>query len=113
MGRLMGGSLTVITHSGRTSGRRHATPVEYVRDGSRVTILVARPERKQWWRNVRDSGAATLWLDGRERDGSAIVLAPPESTAALAAYVAARPRAAAAASGALAVVVDLSDDVAA
>ena len=110
MRRLLGGSITVIGYRGRVSGRWLATPVEYVRDGSRITILVADADRKQWWRNVRDSGDVTLLLDGRERAGSATVLAPPESDAAMEAYVAVRPRAARATrSGARMVVVDLAD----
>lgn len=109
-GRGLGRSITVITYRGRTSGRVLSTPVEYVRDGSRVTILVACPERKQWWRNVRVDGNVRLLLDGVDRPGRATVIEPSASHDALAGYVAARPRSAsAAAAGALAVVVELID----
>jgi deazaflavin-dependent oxidoreductase (nitroreductase family) len=103
-------STTVITFRGRTSGRLLSTPVEYVRDGSRITILVAAPERKQWWRNVRANGQVRLLIDGGERGGRATVVAPPDATGALARYVAERPRSASAVgAGALAVVVELTD----
>ncbi len=109
-GRGLARSTTVITYRGRTTGRTLSTPVEYVRDGSRVTILVASPERKQWWRNVRAAGEVRLLLDGVERPGLATVLAAPGAADALAGYVAERPRSAkAAGAGALAVVVELND----
>lgn len=109
-GRGMGRSVTVITYRGRATGRTLSTPVEYVRDGSRVTILVANPERKQWWRNVRADGNVRLLLDGVDLAGRATVIEPPAAVAALAGYVAQRPRSArAAAAGALAVVVELID----
>jgi deazaflavin-dependent oxidoreductase (nitroreductase family) len=109
-GRGMGRSVTVITYRGRTTGRTLTTPVEYVRNGSRVTILVANPERKQWWRNVRADGNVRLLLDGTDLPGRAAVIQPPAAVAALAGYVAQRPRSAgAAAAGALAVVVELFD----
>lgn len=109
LGRGMGRSVAVITYRGRTSGRLLATPVEYVRDGSRVTILVAAPEKKQWWRNVQASGDVRLLLEGVEHAGSATVLLSPGSSGPLAAYVAERPRAARAATGAVAVVVEMAD----
>lgn len=103
-------STTVITYRGRTTGRTLSAPVEYVRAGSRVTILVAGPERKQWWRNVRANGEVSLLLDRGERRGRATVLAPPDGIDVLARYVAERPRSAKAVrAGALAVVVELTD----
>lgn len=110
LGRLLGGSLTAIAYRGRSSDRRLVTPVEYVRDGDGVIIPVADPDRKQWWRNVRAAPDVTLLLDGHERTGRATILSAPGSGEVLAAYVAALPCAArAAASSALAVVVDLAD----
>jgi deazaflavin-dependent oxidoreductase (nitroreductase family) len=109
-GRGLGRSVTVITYRGRTTGRTLSTPVEYVRDGSQVTIVVANPDRKQWWRNVRADGRARLLLDGVDRPGRATVIEPPATADALARYVAERPRSAgAAAAGALAVIVELID----
>jgi len=109
-GRGLARSTTVITYRGRTTGRTLSTPVEYVRDGSWITILVASPERKQWWRNVRADGEVRLLLEGVEQPGRATVLSAVEAADTLARYVAERPRSAgAAAAGALAVVVELID----
>lgn len=102
-------TVTIVTYRGRSSGRVLATPVEYVRSGSAVTILVASAERKQWWRNVRENGDIRLWLDGADRGGRASVVLPPDAERALATYVAERPRAARAAASAVAVIVELCD----
>lgn len=108
-GRGLGRTMTIVTYRGRMSGRKLSTPVEYVRSGSQVTIVVASPERKQWWRNVQACGEVSVLLEGSERSGRATVVAPPDAERAVAAYVAERPRAAAVASGAVAVVVELHD----
>lgn len=111
--RLGGGlarSTTVISYRGRTSGRLLSTPVEYVREGSRVSILVAAPERKQWWRNVRANDQVSLLIEGAAWRGRATVVAPPDAARALARYVAERPRSSSAVrAGAFAVIVELTD----
>lgn len=72
-GRLLRGYLTVVTYTGRRSGRVFSTPVAYRRSGSTVTISVAMPERKKWWRNFTDEGGPlSLELDGVDRAGHAV-----------------------------------------
>jgi hypothetical protein len=66
-------NLTVVTYTGRRSGRTFSTPVSYQRDGSTVTIQVSLPERKTWWRNFTgDGGPLSLQLDGADRAGHAV-----------------------------------------
>jgi deazaflavin-dependent oxidoreductase (nitroreductase family) len=69
--RLVSGRLALITVTGRRSGRRYTFPVAYSQDGDRVTIEVGWPERKVWWRNLRDGGEVRLRLRGVEREGHA------------------------------------------
>jgi len=65
--------LTVVTYTGRRSGRTVSTPVGYRRVGSTVTIPVSLPERKTWWRNFTgDGGPLSLHLDGADRTGHAV-----------------------------------------
>jgi hypothetical protein len=72
-GSRMSKNLTVVTYTGRRSGRTISTPVGYRRDGSTVTIPVSWPERKTWWRNFTGDGAPlSLHLDGADRAGHAI-----------------------------------------
>ncbi|WP_275559582.1 hypothetical protein [Streptomyces sp. 5-6(2022)] len=72
-GRWVRGRLTVVTYTGRRSGRGFSTPVAYRRAADGVTIAVALPERKQWWRNFTGEGwPISLDLDGAERSGHAV-----------------------------------------
>ncbi|ASW54538.1 hypothetical protein [Plantactinospora sp. KBS50] len=63
---------TVITYTGRRSGRTFSTPVAYRRAGNTVTIGVQMPDAKNWWRNFLDGGPITLLLDGAHRTGHAV-----------------------------------------
>jgi hypothetical protein len=49
--RLLSRSTALIRFTGRRSGREFVTPVQYVRDGEQIVILVGRPATKSWWRN--------------------------------------------------------------
>jgi deazaflavin-dependent oxidoreductase (nitroreductase family) len=69
--RLLSGRLALITVTGRRSGRAYTIPVAYRREGDLVTIDVGWPERKRWWRNLREPARVTLRLGGVERTGEA------------------------------------------
>ncbi|GHF37449.1 hypothetical protein FHX82_006389 [Amycolatopsis bartoniae] len=65
--------LTVVTYTGRRSGRVFSTPVGFRRSGDTVTIGVRLPGAKSWWRNFTgDGGPLTLELDGADRMGHAV-----------------------------------------
>jgi F420H(2)-dependent quinone reductase len=71
-GRLVEGHMTVITYTGRRSGRTFTTPVAYKRRGDEVTIGVQFPDQKKWWRNfVAGGGPISVRLRGVERNGKA------------------------------------------
>jgi hypothetical protein len=63
--------LTLITVTGRRTGREHTLPVGYRESGERLTIPVLWPERKLWWRNLRDGAPVRLRLRGVDRNGEA------------------------------------------
>jgi hypothetical protein len=72
-GPLIKRHLTIVTYTGRKSGRSFSLPVGYRRAGDIVTIGVQLAERKVWWRNfLGDGGPLSLELDGAERTGHAI-----------------------------------------
>jgi hypothetical protein len=72
-GRALRRHLTVVTYTGRRSGQVFTTPVAYRRSGSTVTIPVAIPERKQWWRNFTGGGGPlSLELAEGQRTGHAV-----------------------------------------
>jgi hypothetical protein len=68
---LASGHLALITITGRRSGRTYTFPVGYERDGDDVTIGIDWPERKRWWRNLREPAPVELRLAGVRRTGVA------------------------------------------
>ncbi|MDA3644790.1 nitroreductase/quinone reductase family protein [Saccharopolyspora indica] len=72
-GRFVRKYFTVITYTGRRSGRTFTTPVGYRRTGDTVRIGVVAPDAKNWWRNFTgEGGPITLHLDEVDRQGHAI-----------------------------------------
>jgi hypothetical protein len=77
--RLVSGRLALITVTGRRSGREFTFPVAYSQEGDRVTIGVEWPERKVWWRNLRDGAPVRMRLRGAERTGHARAQGEPRT----------------------------------
>ncbi len=72
-GRFISGHLTVVTYTGRRSGRTFSTPVAFRRSADTVTIGVQFPDAKVWWRNfLAEGGPISLQLDGIDRTGHAV-----------------------------------------
>lgn len=73
LGSLVSRAITDIRYVGRKSGRTITTPVGYRRSGDRITIAVALPDRKTWWRNFLGAGGPiSIRLDGEYRPGFAV-----------------------------------------
>jgi hypothetical protein len=73
-GRILGKGLTIVTYTGRRSGKRFSVPVGYRRQGD-IVVLQSKygSDTKTWWRNFLGSGReAILWLDGADRAGHAV-----------------------------------------
>jgi len=72
-GSIVSKRLTIVTYTGRRSGRTFSMPVGFARKGETVTIRVMLPEAKKWWRNfVGEGGPLSLELDGVDRAGHAV-----------------------------------------
>lgn len=72
-GGLIRRNITMITYTGRRSGRTFSIPVAYRRSGDEIEIAVNMPDAKTWWRNFLGDGAPlTLRLDGTQRTGHAV-----------------------------------------
>lgn len=73
LGRLVGQGLVVVRYTGRRSGNTFEIPVGYVGRGNTVTINVAAPNGKIWWRNFLGSGGQITLLNfrGADRTGHA------------------------------------------
>ncbi|WP_207632336.1 hypothetical protein [Occultella kanbiaonis] len=72
-GRFTGRWMTIVTYTGRRSGRTFSLPVAYRRTGETLTIAVELPEQKRWWRNFLDEGGPILLhLNGVDEPGHAV-----------------------------------------
>ena len=80
LGRLVGQGLVVIRYTGRRSGKTIEIPVGYRRRGDLVTINVAAPNGKTWWRNFLGAGAELTLLNfhGADRTGHASATRDPK-----------------------------------
>jgi hypothetical protein len=69
-------SVTVVTYTGRRSGRTFSIPVAYRRRGDEnIDIEANLPDAKTWWRNFLGDGAPlSVALDGVERAGHGVAL---------------------------------------
>jgi hypothetical protein len=63
--------LTLISVTGRRTGAQHTFPVGYQETNEALTIPVMWPQRKLWWRNLRDGATVRLRLRGADRTGQA------------------------------------------
>jgi deazaflavin-dependent oxidoreductase (nitroreductase family) len=88
--RLASGSLLLITYRGRRSGHHFTIPVMYAEREGTLTVFVAHPEQKRWWRNLRGGAEVELRLRGRRLRGQAEVV---KDSAAVETYLDRYPRA--------------------
>jgi hypothetical protein len=64
--------IVTISYTGRRSGKSLSTPVLYSKHGDTITIRVASPDSKNWWRNFLNDGAPiTVHLPDATRTGHA------------------------------------------
>lgn len=60
------GRLLVIEHTGRRSGSRYRTPINYTVAGDDLCCVAAFGERTDWYRNLLSAPDTAVWLpDGR------------------------------------------------
>ena len=68
----------LITVTGRKSGRRYTTPVEYLEHAGIVSI-VSRTDRR-WWKNLESKRDVRLRLRGKIRSGVATLYSRDQAT---------------------------------
>ena len=77
---LLSRGLTLITVTGRRTGRRYTIPVGYLEASDAVVVLVGDAPSKTWWRNYIEPGAIEVLLRGLPRSGRAVVVPPDSET---------------------------------
>src|SRR6185295_8838710 len=61
---LLSRGLTLITVTGRRTGRRYTIPVGYLETSDAVVVLVGDAPSKTWWRNYLHPGPIEVRLHG-------------------------------------------------
>jgi deazaflavin-dependent oxidoreductase (nitroreductase family) len=64
---LLSKSFMLITVSGRKSGRKYTTPVNYARDGD--TLWVTSLRQRTWWRNLKGGAPVSVLVARRALKG--------------------------------------------
>ena len=73
---LLSRGLTLITVTGRRTGRRYTIPVGYLEVPDAVVVLVGDAPSKTWWRNYMTPGPIEVRQRGVPRCGRAVVVPP-------------------------------------
>jgi len=76
-GELAGIPVLLLTTTGRRSGRPHTTPLGFVDDGGRLFVAgsnAGSPTHPNWYRNLLVTPSATVEVDGRTVDVTAVEL---------------------------------------
>ncbi|HEX2728740.1 MAG TPA: nitroreductase family deazaflavin-dependent oxidoreductase [Rubrobacteraceae bacterium] len=66
---IMGGSTMLINYTGRKSGQRFTTPVNYTEDGD--TLLIVSSRGHTWWKNLSGGAPVTVRVRGQDLGGLA------------------------------------------
>lgn len=65
LGGWMGTPIALLTTTGRTSGRKHTTPLQPIMDGDNVVFIASNAGHKvhpQWWLNLKANPEATVQI---------------------------------------------------
>ena len=73
--RLLSGKRLVLTFTGRRSGHRYATPVNYLQRGRELLITTD----SSWWRNLDGGAPVQLHLRGRRIQATAEAMRDPDA----------------------------------
>ena len=77
---LLSKSFMLITYTGRKSGQVYTTPVNYVRDGSALTVVSFR--QRTWWKNLRGGAPVTVRVQGQDFKATGDVVEDDDGVAA-------------------------------
>jgi deazaflavin-dependent oxidoreductase (nitroreductase family) len=74
-------TLLLLTFRGRKSGKKYRFPVGYMQEGG-GTLVVLTPKMRTWWKNFRDGGPVSVYVQGKKRAGIAKVALDDEEAVA-------------------------------
>jgi deazaflavin-dependent oxidoreductase (nitroreductase family) len=76
---MMNKNTLLIDFTGRKSGKKFSTPVNFTREGKLVWITSQK--ERLWWRNLKTNPEVKLTMYGQEVIGTAVVLEAEEDAA--------------------------------
>ncbi len=86
-------NIMLITVTGRKTGQRYTTPVNYLEDEEAGILTVMTHKHRTWWRNLRDSAPVSVVLRGETLTGVGHVYAEgPELAERFYYYLSESPR---------------------
>lgn len=77
--RLMSKNTLLVHFTGRKSGGKFTTPVNYTQEGN--TIRLTSQRNRVWWRNLKTKPEISMTLRGQKARGKAVVLETPMDAA--------------------------------
>ena len=69
---LISDSTMLITVTGRKTGKKYTTPINYVRDGDIITVFSKR--RRSWWKNLRGGAPVTIRIKRQNLTGQCEII---------------------------------------
>jgi hypothetical protein len=74
LGWIISPFVVLISYEGRRTGKTFSTPVMYKLHGDTVSVRVAMPDSKRWWRNFVGGGPIRVFMRGRNYVGHAVAV---------------------------------------
>lgn len=71
---LVSDDLTLITFTGRKTGKKYTTPVGFIEMNGSIMMFTDSP----WWRNIEEEPNITLRLKGERVQGQAEIISDPD-----------------------------------
>jgi deazaflavin-dependent oxidoreductase (nitroreductase family) len=75
----VGGRIMVITHTGRKSGLKRHSPVNYALIGGELYCIAAFGEASDWYNNIKANPAVEVWLSDGWWAGTAEEVSDPSA----------------------------------
>jgi len=75
--RVLSGKRLVLSFTGRRSGTRYTTPVNYLQRGNQLLITTD----SRWWHNLDGGAPVSVRLRGRQVQASAVAIRDPDVVA--------------------------------
>jgi hypothetical protein len=77
---MLSGKLLVMTVTGRRTGKKRTFPVAYEeREPGKLHIHIDWPDKKVWWRNLKQPSPVSVRLRGKELHGIGHAQGDPKS----------------------------------